>query len=409
MLACAAAMPAMAIDYPARKPGLWEIQTGDGTAAKGASQTIQQCIDAASDKALRDMGQGMGKDTCSKQELRNEGGKLVIDSVCKIGSTTATSHAVMSGDFSSAYRMESKSTYSPPLMGRAEGSGRHRSQVGRPLQGRPEARRHDHVQRHEDERARNGGRAQEQEVGAGPQRFAARVRQREGQPPPTMRPWPRRKKISSSLAPRGCIARRAISTSTRGGRWRAPSSRTPTPTTRASAMRTTWRIPTAPARCALASAATSRCRRSATAKPSSTTACAFRCIRPATCWARHRFASNTAGACGWPRATTRPSPTAPARPSSPCRATPSSPNRPSACRSTAGPRRPRCSRRSMHGGAPTRRPAAHRCCSAMPSARRSASCMASTPPSGRSWCTARSSRSTRCTAPRAWPCPRRCA
>ena len=121
-LACAAAMPAMAIDYPARKPGLWEIQTGDGTAANGASQTIQQCIDAASDKALRDMGQGMGKDTCSKQELRNEGGKLVIDSVCKIGSTTATSHAVMSGDFSSAYRMESKSTYSPPLMGRAEGS-----------------------------------------------------------------------------------------------------------------------------------------------------------------------------------------------------------------------------------------------------------------------------------------------
>jgi hypothetical protein len=121
-LAGAAAMPAMAIDYPARKPGLWEIQTGDGTAAKGASQTIQQCIDAASDKALRDMGQGMGKDACSKQELRNEGGKLVVDSVCKIGSTTATSHAVMSGDFSSAYRMESKSTYSPPLMGRAEGS-----------------------------------------------------------------------------------------------------------------------------------------------------------------------------------------------------------------------------------------------------------------------------------------------
>jgi hypothetical protein len=122
MLACAAAVPAMAIDYPARKPGLWEIQTGDGTAAKGASQTIQQCIDAASDKALRDMGQGMGKDACSRQELRSEGGKLVIDSVCKVGSTTATSHAVMSGDFSSAYRMESRSTYSPPLMGRAEGS-----------------------------------------------------------------------------------------------------------------------------------------------------------------------------------------------------------------------------------------------------------------------------------------------
>ncbi|MCY1510598.1 hypothetical protein D9M68_449800 [compost metagenome] len=59
---------------------------------------------------------------CSKQDLRLEGVKLVIDSVCKIGPTTATSRAVMTGDFSSAYRVESKSTYSPPLMGRTEGT-----------------------------------------------------------------------------------------------------------------------------------------------------------------------------------------------------------------------------------------------------------------------------------------------
>lgn len=122
MVACAiVASPAFAIDYPARKPGLWEIQTGDAT-GKGAGHTVQQCIDAASDKALRDMGQGMGKDMCAKQDLRIEGGKLVMDSVCKIGTTTATSHAVMTGDFSSTYRMESKSTYNPPLMGRTEGT-----------------------------------------------------------------------------------------------------------------------------------------------------------------------------------------------------------------------------------------------------------------------------------------------
>jgi len=117
-----AAGSAFAIDYPARKPGLWEIHSGDGTAGKAAGQTIQQCIDAASDKALRDMGQGMGKDMCAKQDLRIESGKLVMDSVCKIGNTVATSHAVMSGDFSTAYRMESKSTYNPPLMGRTEGA-----------------------------------------------------------------------------------------------------------------------------------------------------------------------------------------------------------------------------------------------------------------------------------------------
>jgi hypothetical protein len=121
MAASAIACPAFALDFPSRKPGLWEIQSGDPT-GKGAGHTMQQCIDAASDKALRDMGQGMGKDMCSKQELRADGGKLVMDSVCKIGNTVATSHAVMSGDFSTAYRMESKSTYNPPLMGRAEGA-----------------------------------------------------------------------------------------------------------------------------------------------------------------------------------------------------------------------------------------------------------------------------------------------
>ncbi|RQO54583.1 hypothetical protein DBV14_12495 [Variovorax sp. KBW07] len=125
-MAAAVALPALAVDFPARKPGLWEIQTGggsgEGAAGKSAGHTMQQCIDAASDKALREMGQGMGKDLCSKQELKLESGKLVMDSVCKIGNTVATSHAVMTGDFSSTYRMESKSSYSPPLMGRTEGT-----------------------------------------------------------------------------------------------------------------------------------------------------------------------------------------------------------------------------------------------------------------------------------------------
>lgn len=122
-----AASPAFALDFPSRKPGLWEIQTQTGeatgkSAGHGGTHTVQQCIDAATDKALRDMGQGMGKDLCSKQELRTDGGKLIVDSVCKIGNTVASTHAVISGDFNSAYRMESKSTYNPPLMGRAEGT-----------------------------------------------------------------------------------------------------------------------------------------------------------------------------------------------------------------------------------------------------------------------------------------------
>lgn len=117
--ACAAA------DYPPRKPGLWEtsMQTeGKGGADRPAPHVSQQCVDAASDKALREMGMGMGKDMCSKQDMRSEGGKLVVDSVCNIGNTAVTTHGVISGDFGTAYRMEMRSSYNPPMMGRADGN-----------------------------------------------------------------------------------------------------------------------------------------------------------------------------------------------------------------------------------------------------------------------------------------------
>lgn len=113
---------ASALDYPARKPGLWEMTIqGDG-GAKAPAMSTRQCIDAATDKAMREMGSGADRQNCSKQDMRNEAGRMVIDSVCKIGTSTATTHAVVTGDFGSAYRMESRSTYSPPMMGRSEGT-----------------------------------------------------------------------------------------------------------------------------------------------------------------------------------------------------------------------------------------------------------------------------------------------
>jgi len=115
-----------ALDFPARKPGLWEMSMNMGAiSSKLPVQVTQQCMDAASDKAMREMGEGMSKDRCSKQDMRNEGGKIIVDTVCRIegaNSTVATTHSVMSGDFNSAYHVESKSSYSPPMMGRAEGS-----------------------------------------------------------------------------------------------------------------------------------------------------------------------------------------------------------------------------------------------------------------------------------------------
>ena len=112
---------ASALDYPARKPGLWEMKVqGDSEAGMPAMSTWH-CIDAATDKAMREMGEGVQGQRCSKQDMRREGGRIVIESVCTIGTSTATSRTVVSGDFSAAYRMESRASYSPPMMGRSEG------------------------------------------------------------------------------------------------------------------------------------------------------------------------------------------------------------------------------------------------------------------------------------------------
>ena len=122
LLCAAAAAGAANIDYPPRKPGLWEMSMAQADDPKAQPHVVQQCIDAKSDAAMREMGSGMSREACSKQDMRKEGSKIVVDSVCKMGATTLTSHSEISGDFGSSYRMESQTIYDPPLAGRAKGT-----------------------------------------------------------------------------------------------------------------------------------------------------------------------------------------------------------------------------------------------------------------------------------------------
>lgn len=122
-----AATAARADDYPPRKAGLWEISIiPAGTAGKSPMGAVQQCVDANTDKLMRDMANGPVKRECSRQEVRHEGSTLVVDSVCTMevagNPTTATTHSVITGDLGSSYHMESNSTYSPPFMGRSQGA-----------------------------------------------------------------------------------------------------------------------------------------------------------------------------------------------------------------------------------------------------------------------------------------------
>src|SRR3954452_13270425 len=98
--------PALAQEQmPSRKAGLWEMtMTFEGRGAP--PQTMQQCIDAATDKSMQDMSAGPRGQTCSKRETKKVGNTIVFDTVCSMGTGTTTSHGVVSGDFNSAYTVK---------------------------------------------------------------------------------------------------------------------------------------------------------------------------------------------------------------------------------------------------------------------------------------------------------------
>jgi hypothetical protein len=115
--------PAAAAEMPARKAGLWQLTM---TVDKGGMppQVIKQCIDAATDKKMNSVSGGVGREQCPKQDIRRVGDTIVVDSVCKTGPMTTTSHAVASGDFNSAYtvQIDSKVEGGPQIPGMPSGN-----------------------------------------------------------------------------------------------------------------------------------------------------------------------------------------------------------------------------------------------------------------------------------------------
>ena len=122
------AAPAFTLDLPTRKAGLWEIKME----FQGRSlpvQTMKQCTDATSDKLMTSNFGGAAQRDCSKQDITNSDGAITIDSVCDFGGATSASHAVVTGDFNSAYTVDvtSKREGGPPIPGTAPGRETHMS------------------------------------------------------------------------------------------------------------------------------------------------------------------------------------------------------------------------------------------------------------------------------------------
>ena len=116
LLPCLMISLALAEDAPRRKSGLWEISMS--SPQMPAPMVSKQCVDQKTDDLAKRPSRGAEK--CTKQSVRREGGSVIVESVCQMEGTTATSRGVFSGDFTSSYKGEMVTKFSPPLHGMAE-------------------------------------------------------------------------------------------------------------------------------------------------------------------------------------------------------------------------------------------------------------------------------------------------
>jgi Protein of unknown function (DUF3617) len=106
-----------------RKSGLWDMKVTSTRTGDERAHTYQMCVDQASDNAFLQVAGGLRSERCQTTKSARDGDKIVVDATCKVAmSTTATTHAIVTGKLDSVYKIESKSTFDPPLKGKSEGS-----------------------------------------------------------------------------------------------------------------------------------------------------------------------------------------------------------------------------------------------------------------------------------------------
>lgn len=103
------ASSALASELPTRKAGLWELKM-EFQGRNLPTQLMQQCTDATTDQLMTLNFGGAAERNCQKRDVHNSGGTITVDSICSFGDATTTSHAVVSGDFNSAYTVQINST-----------------------------------------------------------------------------------------------------------------------------------------------------------------------------------------------------------------------------------------------------------------------------------------------------------
>ena len=100
--------------FPAR--GLWEMKMSFEKQPARPPQSIQQCIDAATDLIMQSSASNKRR-TARKRDVVKSGDTTTINSVCSVAGRNATSRAVVTGSLDGAYTMTvaSKSDVGPRI------------------------------------------------------------------------------------------------------------------------------------------------------------------------------------------------------------------------------------------------------------------------------------------------------
>jgi len=113
-----AAVGAGTPDAPKRKPGLWQQTVTTSSGPGMPPQTMSMCTDEKTDNLIAD--QAGASERCTQQSVKRQGNAFVVEAICKDGTTTVRTHGTFTGDFTSRYSGDMRTTFEPPMQGMKE-------------------------------------------------------------------------------------------------------------------------------------------------------------------------------------------------------------------------------------------------------------------------------------------------
>ena len=104
---------------PHRKSGLWEIQMTMAGQPAGMGP-MQTCVDQASDDLMQANAQRVTAKSCTANDIKRDGNRMLVHSECTIDKIQTISDATFTGDFNTAYRGDIVTRYNPPMAGMSQ-------------------------------------------------------------------------------------------------------------------------------------------------------------------------------------------------------------------------------------------------------------------------------------------------